>query len=332
MLKEKYRIETAVSALQELTGWEFTVEATEIKRGENHIDGYVVVKNVPFIVETKSKLNHLSISQLEKYKYLLENNEELIFIVDELSDGTKNMLKENHFNYLDIHGNAYIETKDIHLFIERKKIPTKVIQETNKNFTKKGLIVIFHLLNNENLRHFPYRKISEITHTSLDTITQTITKLKQQGFIRQVTDKEMRLANKQVLLEKWIDGYGNILKPSLFLRKFRFQNQELAQNWKSIPLDDNSFWGGEPAADILTDFLVPAIFTLYTKDSQAELMKKYRIFPDENGNIEVYEAFYLTEKQGLSPILVYADLVLSDIARNKEVAQRIKEKYEQEFR
>lgn len=332
MLKEKYRIETAVSVLKELTGWEFMVDATEIKRGENHIDGYFVVKNVPFIVETKSKLNHLSIQQLEKYKYLLENNEELIFIVDELSDGTKNMLKEHHFNYLDIHGNAYIETKDIHLFIERKKIPTKFIQETNKNFTKKGLIVIFHLLNNEKLINFPYREMSEITKTSLDTISQTIVRLKQQGYIRQLNEKEMCLTNKQSLVEKWIDGYGNILRPSLFLKKFRFQSPELAQNWKKIVLDENSFWGGEPAADLLTDFLVPSIFTLYTQDTQNELMKKYRIFPDENGNIEVYEAFYLPEKQELSPILVYGDLVLSDIARNKEVAQRIKEKYEQEFR
>lgn len=328
MLKEKYRIETAVSALKELTGWEFMVDATEIKRGENHIDGYLVVKNVPFIVETKRKLNHLSIQQLEKYKYLLENNEELIFIVDELSDGTKNMLKEHHFNYLDIHGNAYIATKDIHLFIERKKTPTKFIQETNKNFTKKGLVIIFHFLNDENLINSPYRQISEVTNTSLDTIAQTISRLKQQGFIRQITEKEIRLTNKEHLIEKWTEDYGNLLKPSLFLKKFRFQHPTLAQNWREIALDERSFWGGEPAADILTDFLVPSNFTLYTQDSQNELMKKYRIFPDENGNIEVYEAFYLPEKQKLSPILVYADLILSDIARNKEVAQRIKEKYE----
>ena len=193
-------------------------------------------------------------------------------------------------------------------------------------------MVIFHLLKNENILHFPYREISHITQTSLDTISQTIVKLKQQGYIRQLSEKEMRLTNKEDLIEKWIDAYGNLLKPSLFLKKFRFQSPELARNWKNIPLDARSFWGGEPAADMLTDFLVPSDFTLYTQDSQNELMKKYAIFPDTNGNIVVYEAFYLPDKQILDPILVYADLILSDNARNKEVAQIVKEKYAEQFR
>ena len=57
-----------------------------------------------------------------------------------------------------------------------------------------------------------------------------------------------------------------------------------------------------------------------------------QLFSDTNGNISViYEAFYLHYKQVLAPILVYADLILSNNARNKEVAQMIKEKYAEQF-
>jgi hypothetical protein len=89
-------------------------------------------------------------------------------------------------------------------------------------------------------------------------------------------------------------------------------------------------WGGEPAADILTNYLNPERFTLYTKLKTADLIKKYRLIPDENGQVEIFDKFWKLDTKTWDtapPLIVYADLMNTDDNRNFEVANMIYERY-----
>ena len=83
----------------------------------------------------------------------------------------------------------------------------------------------------------------------------------------------MMLCNRKALLDRWIAGYGETLKPALKLGSFRFGNPDTAANWQTLAMEENrTVLGGEPAAEVYTDYLRPAVFTVYTIEPKINLM------------------------------------------------------------
>jgi hypothetical protein len=97
---------------------------------------------------------------------------------------------------------------------------------------------------------------------------------------------------------------------------------------KILLKDQKTFWGGEPAGDLYTNYLKPEIFTLYTTETRNELIKNYRIIPDPMGNIQVYKKFWtFTEANDhvVPPLLAYTDLMNTGDRRCIETANKIYE-------
>jgi hypothetical protein len=133
-------------------------------------------------------------------------------------------------------------------------------------------------------------------------------------------------------LNAWIMAYGEQLKPDLYVGGFRFLKEEGPDSWKTLSFrNDQTVWGGEPAADLLTHYLRPAELTIYTEEESRRLVKTYRLVPDEIGKVKVYRKFWHhedKETQGVAPILlVYADLLLTGDPRCAETAQKIYDEY-----
>ena len=89
-----------------------------------------------------------------------------------------------------------------------------------------------------------------------------------------------------------------------------------------------TLWGAEPAGDLLTDYLRPGELTMYTLEDKRELIKNYRLIPDEKGNVKVYQKFWNYDEVNdniVPPLLVYIDLMNTNDRRCKETAQKIYE-------
>lgn len=331
LLQNSYRIETAIDALKSLVDLDIQLqfnsnELKGINSTELTANNSLTINNHAFLIRFKRDFRLNQIPDLINEK---KNNTSFILIADAISDNIKTVLREHKINYLDAAGNAFIQSTGLSVFINGQKMVFKSDINKDKAFTKKGLSIVFHFLIDETLLNTPYRNISEKTQTSLDTVTKVIQSLRQQGFIVQVNDKKVRLTDKKRLFEKWADTYEMRLKPHLFIGNYRFKNIEAERDWQNITLLPTSVWGGEPAASILTDYyLRPAIFTLYTTETKAELVNNYRFLPDPKGNIKVYLPFVKDKEQKTTaPIWVYADMLNSGIHRNIEVAEKIYEKY-----
>ena len=98
--------------------------------------------------------------------------------------------------------------------------------------------------------------------------------------------------------------------------------------WTDVDLEKiKSVWGGEVAADALTDYLIPIKFTLYSKNPPLTFRYLLQIGLTRvpNGNVEVLDKFWQfdPDEKFSPPLLTYADLVASADARNLEVAQII---------
>lgn len=245
----------------------------------------------------------------------------------------KEELRRRQIAYFDLAGNAFIQTPRHFVFIDGKR---PVVQKTaeelrNRAFTKAGLRVVFNLLIDPNLVNANYRKIAEVADVALDTVNKTFLALKNLGHLINARGGEFKLIKQRRLAERWTEAYPGRLRPALHIGNFRFMKEDDQRNWKKLPLDkQKTQWGGEPAADLLTDYLRPTVFTIYTEEAKNELMKKYRFIPDVNGPVRIYTKFWAHDEMNFGnvpPLLVYADLMNTEDPRTIETAQKLYDEY-----
>ncbi len=328
-----YLMETVVDSLKTIS--DLDIELSFNNNGNSHIDGFIKLQNQSLPIQVKQKFRLSQLGLLLEQKNLYKN---LILVANNLPDNIRQVLRENHINYLDNAGNIYFRVSNqpnqlISIFIESKKTAPKTNLDRDKAFTNTGLKVIFHLLIDENLINQTQRTIAETAQVSLNTVNKTLESLRLQGFIRFINKQTMQLDNRRKLYDKWSDLYENRLKPKHLISRFRFKNIDTQLNWRNLDLQNGSFWGGEPAADLITNYLSPQDFVLYTTLTRGDLMRKYHIIPDNNGNIFVYTQPFsdMGNNNCVHPLIAYADMVNTFSARNHEVAKIIETDYVQKY-
>lgn len=295
----------------------------------NGLDGAIAIRykdeEIELPVEIRQDLRASQVLQIEKIAN--EHNGEIMLMAYRIEPNAKKELRRLDIPYLESNGNLFMHKGQLFFWLEHSK-PLKLDkQQGNRAFTKTGLRAIFHFLRFEEDINLPYRAIAEITGTALGNVPNILKGLKEQGFLLPLNKREYKLQNKKELLNRWIAGYQQDLKPSLHISTFRFLKPEDFHDWKQLPLKTGlSWWGGEPGADLYTNYLHPEVLTIYTSESRSELIKNYRLVPDPKGNVSAYEKFWNKDEGNhniVPPLLVYADLMGTGDRRCLETAEKL---------
>ena len=286
------------------------------------LDGYLIFRvegrEFTYVVQTKKELRQYQINDLLQLHKQYGN---LMVVAGRIFPKIKEALRTEGIGYLETNGNLFLKNKCVYILIDTHKQGNTIKTGTTRAFTKTGLKVIFHFLLDKNLVNRTHREIAATAGIALGNIPMVINVLRETGFLLPLNNKTYVWENRRGLLEKWIEGYALDLRP-----KLHKGNYTLKGNWDKIKLNRKvTVWGGEPAADILTGYLRPEKLTLYTKEGNPDLMKSYRLIPQEHGKTEVLEMFWenRNEEQTAPPLLVYADLRIIGGKRNNETAQKI---------
>ncbi len=287
--------------------------------------------HIIFNTEIKRELRNAQLPQLED---MAKANPPFLIMAQRIFPKIKEALREHKIAYLEANGNLFLDQANLLLWIDgNDPIPIKSTK-TNRAFTKTGLKVVYQFLLDRDWVNRPYREIAAHTGTGIGTITNVFSGLEQEGFLIKLTKNEHLLRNVQNLLEKWILAYEKQMKPNLFIGDFRFLNPDDSFQWRDIELKPGrTFWGGEPAGDIYTNYLRPEELTLYSNEQPTELMRNYRLVPEKNGPIKVYEKFWEEETpipNAVHPVLAYADLIIKGDRRCRETANKIYDEYLQD--
>ena len=159
--------------------------------------------------------------------------------------------------------------------------------------------------------------------------------LKEQGYLIEEGKRgQRRLVKKKELLRRWVEAFNNQLRPNQVIKRLRPRNNTDRDWWKDVDLrEQDAWWGGEVAAAKLTNYLMPAHVTIYKAGQLARLQLMYGLEEDPDGTIEIVKPFWGTLEAAhkgdvVHPLLVYADLLATNDARNIETAEMI---YEQEL-
>jgi len=329
ILTENEIVENALRNLEANTGiagyW-----TSQDNSYDNGIDGETRITigetTVIFNTEVKREFREY---HLDKLLRQAELNKPFMLIADRIFPAQKQRLRENGIAYLDTSGNIYASNGNLLLWLDgQKPVHIAAYIKTNRAFTKAGLKVVYAFLQNPEAVNFTYREIASFAKVALGTINEAILALKETGHLLVVNKNRMVLSNKRELLDNWMIGYRNILKPSLLLGTYHFGGSE---RWNQIELPATAVWGGEPAGDLETGHLNPKKWTIYTAQAKPELIKTLKLVPRSDGNLKIYDKFWLDTtlypNNRVTPELItYADLMTTGDARCIETANIIYDK------
>ena len=341
MVKEQEIIYLAVESLKR------KFPEIQVHIDQNHFEIVFDNKKDEFEIVVKKDLSGIdSIHSLVKFFPPGGERGKRIVLTQYISKEIVYLLKEKKINFLDTYGNAYIQTDNVFIFtMDKHRVRKKANTRVRRAFYTSGLKLIFTLLNNPELVNENYRRLSKISGVSLGSIGWIITDLKDMNYLLLMDKNKKKLINKEKLFEKWIEGYVDRLRPNLLRGHYRFAKDEIRKNQISA-MDEFHYtlWGGEIAAELCTGYLKAERLTLYTTGNIVDIIKKFKLIPDPNGPVEILDAFWDTEsdyykcpypqlenKKIVPVLLIYADLVISGVARNVETAKVLYEKYLQNF-
>lgn len=328
-MKEQDIIEQGFLHLKEQVGHKIKWKKDLPQKPQQNYDAVFIFNGERIFVEAKTEVRPHQVDRLLQQREKLGN---LLLIANYITPNAKELLKKEELNFVDQPGNIWLRIDPVIIHIDGKRNQHTLTNKRSRAFTKAGIKVVLQFLVDPNLVNATYRDIVKVTQVALGTIPKVIEGLKEDGFIIRKTEKEMMINNHEELLQRWQDEYRKRLKPTLFVRKYKPVAADFYTQWKEIDLFDGAVWGGEPAGDLLTNYLKPAVYTLYTNQTQQEIMKKYRWTPDPDGAIEIYKKFWPEKdfklEQKIAPAeIVYADLMDTQDSRCIETANMIHERH-----
>lgn len=323
-------LDTALNELANITGIKINIDHYDYKNSDGYrydAIGSLTIgdKAIPLAIELKARS---TLAMMEQAK-LTRANIQMLVVSSYVNPVMAEHFKKKEIWFLDSMGNAYIKHHQLFIYIKGNK-PTEKQKPPSRAFYSSGLRVVYAFLCKPELVNKPYRTIAEIANVALGTVGFIINDLIQLGFIVDMGSQGRRLKGKQKLLERWIVSYSEKLRPKLEIGKYKALNPDW---WQTIQLTPfQACWGSEVAADQLTHYLKPEIFTLYLPEKQAtKLILTNKLRKDPAGNIELLKTFwnidYKTDNPLVNPILIYADLIASGDPRNIETAEIIYEQH-----
>lgn len=277
-----------------------------------------------FVLDTEVK------REVRQYQWnhileLANRHEPFLLVANHIYPAIKEKLRGKGIAYLDAAGNLFLRQGDKWIWIEGNKVTREEKPIPNRAFTKAGLKVIHVLLIEQDAIRLPYREIAVRAGVALGNMTMVLAGLREGGYLLQLDKKTVTLQNKKELLERWIAGYGEVLKPALHMGNYRFADDRV--DWRNLVLAHGDVWGAEPAAYNITKYLDPEALTVYTAETIGRLMKNWKLIPDPNGQVQVFQKFWMDndgEPCHHAPyLLVYADLMLTNDPRCIETAEMI---------
>ncbi|SDL60046.1 type IV toxin-antitoxin system AbiEi family antitoxin [Kriegella aquimaris] len=271
------------------------------------------------------------------YQFIKKRSENLPVLVASkyITPKAKEALKSKGINYIDSFGNTFLNLNNLKLYIEKNN-SRPVHNQYSEIFTPTGGQILFQLLQNPELINATYRQLAEISCVSLGSVGKTIKGLLKEGFaVKWNNTKKYQLIRREELLEKWVALVNEKILPAHKIGNYRFSTTEHFKI-KDIGPRLESCWGGEYGAKIITSYLNPEQYSLFTTREKADLMRRFKMVPDDSGNISAYKSFWKPEsiklhfnygETAVNSLLVYAELIYSGNERNMETAQIIFDEY-----
>jgi hypothetical protein len=258
---------------------------------------------------------------------LASSREERLLVTDHVAPPLAEELHRRGIQFADAAGNAFIHAPGLFVLVlgRRQRGSKRVPPRGMRIFRSSGLKILFALLCVRDLVTAPQREIARAAGVALGSVAVVLEGLRELGYVATI-DGTRRLLHREKLIEQWTEGYARVLAPTLEMG--RYAAPELKWWRRADPTPYGAQWGGETAAALLHRHLVPERAILYSLETPARFLLKYRLKADAEGPVILRRRFWHFESETprqdiVPPLLVYADLVVDGDARSLDAAKAI---------
>jgi len=257
-----------------------------------------------------------------------------ILVTPQVTARMAERLRAGGIQFMDGAGNIYLNQPPLYIFVKgNRNAALARVPMVGRTFKQTGLQLLFILLCDNHLINQPYRVIAKKAGVALGMVNWTVQELKELGFLEETgtrKNRKARLVKKEALVERWITGFAEQLRPKLVHGRYKGDPGW----WNNAVLDpETALWGGEVAAAMLARHLKPQDVIIYVdKQKPNDTLLKYKLRKDPLGDVTLLYRFWdpdviAANQDMVHPLLVYADLMVTGEQRNLETARIIYEKY-----
>jgi hypothetical protein len=242
------------------------------------------------------------------------------------------LLASHHIGYVDQAGNCHIALgRDYVALIEgrRQQQPARL----GRGLGARSYQVLFALLARPELVAAPVRSLAAAAGVRKTAGADLLQRLTEEGLV--VRDKAgRRIARPNALLDRWVAGYADKLRPRLLVGRYRTGKDPLAfEKHAEATLEGlNWAWGGATAAFRLTRHYRNAATTVHVASPSPAMQRQLGLLPAKDGPVVVLG---VPGPLGLEsplphiahPLLVYTELLVEGDERALEAASEIRSRF-----
>ncbi|MGH9160109.1 MAG: type IV toxin-antitoxin system AbiEi family antitoxin [Vicinamibacteraceae bacterium] len=262
----------------------------------------------------------------------------LLLIARYIPRPTGERLANAGVNFVDRPGNIHLALGADHhvLLLGRREATT----ETTGRRPSPALVQLgFVLLADAAAITWPVRTLARATGIGKTAAATGLQHLVRIEILGRARDQTSRILDRQRLVDHFVNGYAQVLRPHLAIGRFRGPETdadrfvtEVARAVKQMEVTWAMSCG--PAAYVLDRFYRGHEFPFFVNSFPRALQQALRLMPDRQGPITVLRAFgsnWLWRVTDATPVanpwLVYAELLQQSDSRALEAAQQIRERY-----
>ncbi len=283
-------------------------------------DGIIEIFDTPFsILKMQKGLTKTERSRFEETA-VRDTLKGTLLVFDTLSPSNISFLRRNKLNFVDKSGNMNLNIGKLNVSANNPDLNSK--ESGNNLMTEKSLMLILFLLSHEDSARMPIREIARRCGVSTGNTQRVLNILKKEKFIFE-TDNGRCLKQKEELLEIWVKGFNMIIKPKIKLGNAAIRNK---QHWQDFILPEYACWGGEAAANLADNYLIPEKLSIFTNSDYRTTCIECGLIPIPSGDITIYRCFWGKDfsQNSTTPLLViYAELMGMGDSRCTDAAKHL---------
>jgi hypothetical protein len=262
-------------------------------------------------------------------------------------------LQEQGVNYVDLAGNCHLKIDQGHVAVIEGRRPPRRPEDAQPTGPVRYK-VLFALLARPETKRTTVRDIADQAGVGKTVVAVTLKRLEEEGLIGQ-TETNTFLVKPRELLDRWLTGYLDVLRPKLLAGYYRAADrdplaleQRIEQALAGPRLAPDAIkpheeriegggitkwaWGGATAAFRLTGHYRGEQTVLHMDHRPAGLAQGLRLLPARTGEIAIvgtpgFFAYEGAAPRTVHPLLVYAELFVGHDDRAREAAAEVRERF-----
>ena len=287
------------------------------------------------VEEKRSYLTRSAVSQLLAWVKQMGAGKphKVILLAHHVPRPVAERLVEAQVNFADDVGNIHLALGDRYSWTVIGK-PAPGPSSERRLITPAQLQLLFQFATHPESATWPVRQLEPAAGISKSKAAQARRELVAEGLLTQKGD-QYQLGPTNLLADRLTSGYTQVLRPKLFLGRFRPAEKTVEQflsRLHNVPPGIKYALTGGAAADLLQHFYRAPEVQMFIEPASRKIGQDLRLLPDRDGLVTLLRAFgevvfwQQRDRHTLAPPwLIYAELVNTNDPRAHEAAQQLQQ-------